>query len=220
MYAPEPHQLLRSSKESTWISCSWTLREAIMSQRCLFFTDQQVSLVCQTSHQTDSISQLTSHSTWGSNGTILATILHTAAEASLSYDDIANHYQGRQLSYDTDALDAFKDLLSMASTQSYYGILLPRSPVDNLNSEVEFAFGLLWYKEARGLVHEQMRADFRSWSWLSRKGNSIEFDFVGEAKASSAEPHSLYGDDEGEVYQRPSERSFTLWRNLIGATLP
>jgi hypothetical protein len=198
---PEPDSLRRTLRDSAWISRGWTFQEAILSQRCLFFTDEQVSLVCHTSHQTETISQLALDWLWGSDVNIFTAILgDRVSEPDLSFDLFVNHYQGRHLSYESDALDAFKGLLSLAPTQSYFGILLPQSFKKYTNTSVAFAYGLLWqvaYIEQRP---QELRANFPSWSWVSREHIEIDSGFIGER----------YPDEEFR-YEQLSQRALCMW---------
>ena len=197
----EPDSMRFILRDSAWISRGWTFQEAILSRRCLFFTDEQVSLVCHTSHQTETISQLASHWIWGSNVNIYTAILGDGiSEPDLSFDLFVSHYQGRYLSYDSDALDAFKGLLSLAPTQSYFGILLPRSFKKHTNPSVAFAYGLLWHVYDSKEYPQEIRANFPSWSWVSRKHSKIDSSLIGER----------YPDKEFR-YKRLSQRALCMW---------
>ncbi len=198
---PEPDSLRRTLRESVWITRGWTFQEAILSQRCLFFTDKQASLVCHTSHQTETISQLADDWLWGSNVNIFTAVLgDEISEGDLSFGFFVNHYQGRHLSYELDALDAFKGLLSLAPTQSYFGILLPRSFKKHTKASIAFAYGLLWQVDDIEERPRELRANFPSWSWVSIKHVYIDSSFIGER----------YPDEEIR-YKQLSQRALCMW---------
>lgn len=190
--------LLRILKESAWNSRGWTFQEAILSRRCLFFTEEQASLVCRKEHTVESISLVTESLQWGAEFDIFRVIAGADLPAVYwSFDSFVNHYQQRQLSFDSDALNAFKGLLSLAPTQSYYGILLPRSTEKHTDLGTAFAFGLLW--RAREIEEHpgELRKHFPSWSWLSRRHIRIDSELIGH---------------RSEVeYENPLQRALCMW---------
>jgi hypothetical protein len=195
---PEPGFLQQSLRDSAWISRGWTFQEAVLSRRCLFFTDDQVSLVCHASHQTETISQLVD-GLWGSNIDIATAILGGwVSDTEVSFDIFVNQYQTRHLSYESDTLDAFTGLLSLAPTQSYFGILLPLSFKQYMKASIAFAYGLLWRVNHIREHPQELRAKFPSWSWISRKGIGISF--VGVRR-----PY------EELRYKQPVQRALCMW---------
>jgi hypothetical protein len=185
---PEPEFLQRILQSSAWNSRGWTFQEAILSRRCLVFTDEQVSLVCRTSHQAELISQLAPNMLWGSHISIyVAIIADCSSENDLSFGQFVNQYQTRHLSYDLDALNAFKGLLSLAPTQSYFGILLAQNFEHHANSMDHFGYGLLWQVRGPDGHNQEIRKDFPSWSWLSRK--QCVFKFFGERLYQGMDKH-------------------------------
>lgn len=121
-----PNTLQRTTRDSLWNSRAWTFQEALLSRRCLFFTKDQAYLICRSSLQAESISQLGYDSIrkrrdWGSRVNIFLAILGDNQDHFERFPDYAgfvNQYQKRNLSIDADVLDAFKGLLSIAPSPS------------------------------------------------------------------------------------------------------
>lgn len=199
---PSPDSLVNIIKESTWNSRGWTFQEAMLSKRCLFFTDKQVSLVCRSSHQTETVSQLTRGFQWGSKSNIFDAITENNAAHKLSYEWVVNHYQQRGLSYQSDALNAFRGLLSLAPTQSYYGIQLPQSR-EYTTISAAFAHGLLWQALEIWDFPPKRRLDFPSWSWLSRRHVPLGFDLTHNGQLS--DQYKEFG------YKRSLRRALGMW---------
>lgn len=205
---PDPESMEQNLRESAWIRRGWTLQEAILSRRCLFLTDEQSSLICRFSHQTETLSSLSwsqwSKSRreiwyWGSGMSIyLAATGGRPQQGSLTFQQAVDNYQTRHLSYESDALHAFKGLLSLAPTRSYFGILLSRR-MATMDSIVAFTKGLLWntISKKSGSAGQAIREGFPSWTWLSRKHYGISFAITGHL--------SSFGVEDNPHEFRPSE---------------
>jgi hypothetical protein len=79
-------------------------------------------------------------------------------------------YSSRRLTYEEDAIDAFRGILSTLDAPSYYGIPVwdSNKPVPR-QVEIGFLYGLLWYADRRPESNnpEGKRKRFPSWSWAS-----------------------------------------------------
>ncbi|KAF2635610.1 HET-domain-containing protein [Massarina eburnea CBS 473.64] len=189
-HCTEPDFFRNTLRRSTWMGRGWTFQEAILSRRCIFFTEDGVSLLCHSSHQTETVPRLASHQISGL--TLNLTIFKAVTgDKRPCFRSFVNQYQKRQLSYDTDALDAFKGLLSLAPTQSYFGILLPVGSVHYTNTCLAFVYGLLWLVEDPKKQPVQYREGFPSWSWVRTKG-AINSSFIGRNHiAMKSDEHQL-----------------------------
>ncbi|KAF1996468.1 HET-domain-containing protein [Amniculicola lignicola CBS 123094] len=194
---PAPGALQKSLSESVWSTRGWTYQEALLSRRCIFFTEEQIFLVCRASCQSESVSQsspLQQNTTlWGQMTNIFSTVLDLEVRWSmddrLKFNDHTQHYQKRHFTLDDDALAAFKGILSVASNQSYYGILrfespyilpddgvitakLPKWRDPDFLIKAGFASGLVWEVErhlSAGTDGHNLRQTVPSWSWVSRR---------------------------------------------------
>ncbi|KAF2871220.1 heterokaryon incompatibility protein-domain-containing protein [Massariosphaeria phaeospora] len=182
--SPDPGLLQKHLEESVWSTRGWTFQEALLSRRCIFFTDEQLFHVCRKSCQSEGISQSTPLADlvlWGSFTNIFTMVLDNEVRWStddiLRFYDHAQHYQRRQFTLDTDALPAFKGFLSVAGNQSYYGVLVFDIDYAGSTGRLQpgplklwgFVHGLVWEVERYLLNGDNLRSTVPSWSWLSRK---------------------------------------------------
>lgn len=186
-------------KESAWITRGWTYQEAILSRRCLFFTECQVYFVCRAISCCEaivtSISKKDKSNLDGSTKTSISADIFGLArfggKPSSELRELADHireYTGRNLTVQDDALNAFRGMLMRSYFHSYFGIPLAFSNSQVLtdqDSEQDwnraFARGLYWtpdYEREKGNGAERgslsRRTDFPSWSWCGWRGR-IEY---------------------------------------------
>lgn len=181
-------------KDSVWLSRGWTYQEAILSRRCLFFTNIQVYFVCAKMTCCEAvisgIDDMTLRSP--SKSKVLNSKIFNKITPITGMDYLSNHitqYSSRNLSFDSDALDAFRGVLSRANFYSYYGIPIgpttmrgPGPFAYSTAKEVNAGFteGLFWlpvrthdesisfYMDVFNFVSR--RSEFPSWSWTGWKG--------------------------------------------------
>jgi hypothetical protein len=176
-----PKHEVHSSK---WNTRAWTFQEALLSRRCLVFTETQCYFQCRQGHRVESIDPDVTIMPLDQNfeafperglGSIAVDI----------YDRIQEYYR-KELSYDADILNAISGILrafqrTLKSTH-FYGIPImfdgekdSVSPGDMLRYlNVSLAVGLAWQVvDCRSQkVHQWYRPDassstFPSWTWAA-----------------------------------------------------
>ena len=138
----------RAVSHSRWNTRGWTLQEARLARRCLFFTQYQMYLVCRTNTRSESI-----HTDPICNG--LSSFMNDFTLDSSLFSDIRSidnrghdmfldtqMFSHRVLSCGSDALDAMRGILARSPFFTFWGIPIKpnSSPID---SSVGIAFGLL-----------------------------------------------------------------------------
>ncbi|KAH7082267.1 heterokaryon incompatibility protein-domain-containing protein, partial [Paraphoma chrysanthemicola] len=101
-----------------WFNRGWTFQEMILSTRCLIFTESQAILACRTTTYYEEFPHFPGSA---SERPLLPSILPDI-QGGLSFLELENQisgYLGRTLSYQADALNAFKGLLNRAWYFSY-----------------------------------------------------------------------------------------------------
>ena len=183
-------------KNTAWITRGWTYQEAILSKRCLFFTEQQVYFVCRCMSRCEAVVN-------GSNDRIkrsrsLTTTLSAEifglerteedlhpSSVSPELRELADHiraYTTRNLTYEDDALDAFRGVLRRSHFPTYYGIPIAPNDISEIGENAKdfnigFARGLYWLPlrtGGGGRIPLSRRSKFPSWSWVGWKG-SVEY---------------------------------------------
>ena len=162
---------------SKWNTRGWTYQEARLSRRCLFFSHYQVYLVCQNSTWSEAVP-------YDPNVNWIAKLLNSQKlGGTLFGEDIHDgwwrdrlEYTKRDLSRQTDALDAFRGILRRSSFITLWGVpIVPE--LSDIDPNVGFALGLLWTKRPSwglrrnvrrwGSSDSYRRSDFPTWSWTS-----------------------------------------------------
>jgi hypothetical protein len=171
--------------KSKWNSRGWTYQEALVSTRRLVFTDSQVYFQCASMHCLESLA-------------LPLNLLHTkdrshffdsinlprvfpnqvVGKHTMEVPDRIEDYNRRQLSFETDALDAFQGILQSFKSlkhpvENFLGLpLFPtesfvaskRGPVSNTD---KLALSLMWTMNESAT----RRRAFPSWTWLGWKGH-------------------------------------------------
>ncbi|KAI1089857.1 hypothetical protein F5B19DRAFT_356180 [Rostrohypoxylon terebratum] len=161
---------------SPWFRRAWMYQEAILSHRCLYFTDQQVYFECQRStfeesfHEPDSF--VASHILCPTNSYTRSAYRMFPADY---LEQIKNdpslietqliEYTERNLSYPSDALNAFSGILHRFKHPRFnishlYGIPILWSVKRQWSFVEGFAAGLCWIGQTTHRRH-----GFPSWSW-------------------------------------------------------
>jgi hypothetical protein len=167
-------------------SRGWTLQETMVSNRCLHFFDKQVTFVCAEEFAQDWRStsldaasrdihrfRIPSHALWQMNP--IAGSIRSDTESSKQskwlrsfeiYARVMSDYTSRQLSYESDILNAFQGLTSailrLSSGSFFYGL-----------PSISFDHALLWLplssNQTRRILGERR---IPSWSWAGWTGQS------------------------------------------------
>lgn len=186
---PSFGSLWENLEKSTWSTRGWTYQEALLSRRCIFFTQEQSFLVCRSSCQPELVPP--SYTEIGPeflvlDSNILTIIMNRGLQGTLrgclTFNQYVQQFQKRHFKVDSDALAAFKGVLSIADDQSYYGIPVfdcrpsTTDPLQGLLLRAGFVHGLLWYVWD---IIEPNENNFRtvvpSWTWLSRRRSLPRF---------------------------------------------
>lgn len=162
---------------SQWNTRGWTYQEARLSRRCLFFSRYQVYLVCRDSTWSEAV-PFDPVTNW-----VTKLLNSQKLESTLFGIDIHRgwlrdrlEYSKRNLSHETDALDAFRGVLRRSSFITLWGVpVMPEA--SNIDPNVGFSLGLLWTKRptwqgknhvrSRQRYSSGRRANFPTWSWTS-----------------------------------------------------
>ncbi|KAK4447241.1 heterokaryon incompatibility protein-domain-containing protein, partial [Podospora aff. communis PSN243] len=175
-------------KASVWATRGWIYQEAILSRRLIFFTDFQVYASC-VSLQAECRLWCESHTSplmiqkpqFTSRGLFLdrnvdLTQLGTSDSGTLRriQEHIAE-YSKRQLSFDSDALNAFSGILAKSSCYSYFGIPFLEEPDIFISAILRarkrsFVMGLFWRRNRQAQGTLCRRRGFPSWSWVGWTG--------------------------------------------------
>jgi hypothetical protein len=176
-------------KRSAWITRGWTYQEAILSKRCLFFTDEQVYFVCRVMNCCEALDILPTKDDFSTNKPgLLSTEIFDPneiykqgyegakirREGLWSFFEHLSRYRARDLTFESDSLNAFQGIISKFSYRTVWGIPIATSStldsVDDTFYNMAFARGLCWRKvhyfkaEADGRWLRRV-PDFPSWSW-------------------------------------------------------
>ncbi|KAF2032758.1 HET-domain-containing protein [Setomelanomma holmii] len=171
--------------KSAWCTRGWTFQELVLSRRVLAFTPTEVFFYCGRGFQAESM-----HGRSGSNyeSRFGATVLrmcnsvkpqppekatYSIQSVRHNYEtvhwNLLNNYLGRQLSYDTDILDAFSGVLNAEGAtigQSFWGLpcnILARALFWELNNISIIQPGQHYFKSSEYSMVR--REGFPSWSW-------------------------------------------------------
>jgi hypothetical protein len=171
-------------KSTTWYRRAWTYQEAILSHRCIFFTEYQAYFICPQMSRCEAVEinepVREEHGLVKSqHATLDATIFQRQGndwESMSSFPKFAAHvteYSGRSLTFEGDMLNAFRALLTRSPFYSFYGIPIA---IDSEDIYVESIYGLdvgfakgLWWSP----VDDSLRRipQFPSWTWAGWEGS-------------------------------------------------
>jgi hypothetical protein len=157
-----------------------TYQEAILSRRCVLFTDYQVYFVCHLSNCREAVLVHASEQKAVAEEEVFTLdAAHFQGEHHIIGGSLlrrfTNHiveYSGRNLTYEQDALPAFTGLLSQTPFCTFDGI--PIATDEAHSPETAFAVGLWWksayFREQRRDVSLTRRDQFPSWTWAGWSG--------------------------------------------------
>ena len=191
--------LQQQVNKSTWATRAWTYQEAILSPRCLYFTADQVYFECNSTQCCESIDESTSsyHNILEANRKqmVNSCVCHGGSQNALGkgifrdpmaiagqeaessvkkhrierYDHLLEEYSPRDMTYSTDALNAFDAVLQQLSDASFPQGFFWGLPVEIL------PYVLLW--DHRKLP--ERRSQFPSWSWAGWEGKIKTASLIG-----------------------------------------
>ncbi|KAE9365247.1 HET-domain-containing protein [Stipitochalara longipes BDJ] len=237
--------LANALRDSAWIRRGWTYQEAIVSRRCLFFTDIQVYFVCRSMTCSESIireASLPTASTRIATTTLRADLFgRSGALASTKYSQLrqlADHiteYSGRELTYQEDALNAFRGLLTRSPFPTYFGIPIAATDhPEDMDSEkpwnigfaetdwnIGLARGLYWTPQFLRFYHRThltRRPGFPSWSWAGWKG-AVEYCSKGGPNTGPSGDEELMEVDrehfETKIWVEGNDGTVISWEDLV-----
>ncbi|RDL41475.1 uncharacterized protein BP5553_01454 [Venustampulla echinocandica] len=182
--------------KSRWRYRGWTLQEALLSPRCLFFSCDQVYFQCNIIQCCESLDDsdnpifpikgdsqaskvvseggsmvftlMTDYPTGSfinpfnapekEDGSVTANV--KLFDQTYLYDSLLEQYSGRDLSHDSDAIEAFGAILQKfrqkSGSEIFYGIPIAIMP-----------WALMWQEES---YCNRRRQEFPSWSWAGWQG--------------------------------------------------
>lgn len=193
---PDFDTLMQSSK---WHSRGWTFQETLMSKRFLIFTSCQVFYSCEMScHAEDFVSQVVfdarkvdlqdprRHKGNCEPNSITSELY--------SYEIGVNHYTMRDLTFESDGLNAISGIFS-AISEELEETFLCGLPVSTL-----FEHSMLWFPNGRIRRRIADGAHFPSWSWAG---------WVGEVRYASVKDFGVDGYDYDE------DRQIHEWKAVL-----
>jgi hypothetical protein len=176
---------------SHWSTRGWTYQEAILSRKRLVFTEGEIYFECNTMHCRESDYQFLDaihikdkSKTYDSldkgifrasrsNPRIKDPDRQSLGQSFCQYLTFVEDYTGRNLSYETDSLNAFQGIIRMfkkrkLSLAQVEGLPYPAILNSPHRQNLWFAWSLSWYHTSHcwsGPVKPKRRYDFPSWSW-------------------------------------------------------
>jgi hypothetical protein len=165
----------QSINNSTWESRGWTMQEKILSKRLLIFTEYQVFYHCNSAtwcedaiwESEDPYIQLQSRLGTLSPHLVRCALPHRSFTGVRKYSHLVTSYHDRQLSYESDALNAFTGVLTALGKELKTSFIwgLPESAFDDT---------LLWRSPIQ--MANLRREQFPSWTWLGWKASGLPGD--------------------------------------------
>jgi hypothetical protein len=171
-----PDQLIQNS---TWASRAWTYQEGCLSRRRLFFTEQGVSFWCGPMYCEESLSRSQSMNSSETgcdevpNGIVWTTPSIRSGSGQTVAEDVIQQYQSRDMSFQSDALNACLGILKALDVTHFWGVAIQAQ--DSEARRIE----LCWINRDAD-SHE--RSAFPTWSWTRWSGRKI---FSSEFRLSS-----------------------------------
>ena len=164
-------------RESNWMTRGWTFQEGILSNRRLIFAREQVYYICNYMSCSESFNfvdkdgledpradDLTAYYCSLRNPLVLANI---PRETQRDFEDIISRYSIRNLTHQSDALNAVTGLLKRLEKVSFPDGFLFGMPRRN------FRYSLLWTEYLMRKMNSTSEVDcrlrnthFPSWSWV------------------------------------------------------
>jgi hypothetical protein len=185
--------------KSKWSSRGWTYQEGLLSRRCIVFTPNEAFVVChsgtckerklpfspRTETQSETIPSLLGTKSKYTNAVKFEehlTQYHKRVSqytGAFKFEVHVEQYQKREFSFQEDALDAFRGVLTLLDNQSYYGLPIPHlSDRDVDHVAIAFNRALLWASNTSDREAPESDLDalanarpgLPSWSWTAHRG--------------------------------------------------
>ncbi|OCK92238.1 HET-domain-containing protein [Cenococcum geophilum 1.58] len=180
--------LQQQCNESMWATRAWTFQEALLSPRCLYFTESQVYFECNATQSSESIDDTGSwfhnlsnterfekfdcpcHHPFGETigkGVFRDPVVMDSDDNGIRkrrlgrYDDFVHQYSRRSMTYSSDILIACTAILGQFSSRYFNEGFFWGIPTEAL------PFSLLWNHES----DYDPRQGFPSWSWTGWHGH-------------------------------------------------
>lgn len=121
-------------QQSKWATRAWTFQEARLSTRCLIFGPRQLQFLCKTTSRYETLPRLPRLINYHQSGEInIGSVFGggTADQASStdmtilrSFLSLANEYLKRDITFESDTLNAFRGMLNRLEYFSFFGVPL------------------------------------------------------------------------------------------------
>lgn len=170
--------------KSKWASRAWTFQEGYLSPRRLIFTDEEVFFLCnhsfvaessKVSIQHDTLRQAQQSDLWKLFPVIpKKSVYHDRVEMTRVIEKHISEYSKRNLSYESDSLNALIGVLSNATKEDHSFPIRHLWGVPYHGFNTSLAFSLHWKHDT---VARRRRA-FPSWSWCGWSG-AVSFERRG-----------------------------------------
>ncbi|USP73653.1 hypothetical protein yc1106_00927 [Curvularia clavata] len=170
-----------------WAERGWTYQEMLLSRRRLVFTNTQMYFQCRTTHCMESLHPSFTASTFGMRPQLRAFPFNGVGYTVFELQERLTEYYSRQLSFDTDVINAFKGIISAYDQLEsfpfrlthFYGVFLIYKHEDEDLAQTRFVSNLCW-AATRNSSHDiplykisRMNL-FPSFSWASTKLKSLQ----------------------------------------------
>ena len=164
-------------QNSDWSTRAWTFQEGVLSKSLLFISDQQIYFQCRSAYYTEDF--IGEHDRTGlSSGAInpfereITEIQDAYSPKFNIYESLVKDYSNRQLSYHSDALNAFTGIIGAIQR------LFEWQFISSLPEEV-FDLSILWRPmmsiSSRPRISMQSHSSFActtpTWCWTSWEGD-------------------------------------------------
>jgi hypothetical protein len=163
---------------STWATRGWTFQEGYLSRRKLIFTENEAVYLCDDMYCQESIRKDIPTRQTGQRQGLAGSALSGISPMStnerkgrVELDDLLNEYNSRDLTYQSDALDACQGILRGLSIPHNWGLpIIPTSWwEEGRRSQASHTMNLYWKSDEPGM----RRQGFPSWSWVGWQGEKV-----------------------------------------------
>ncbi|KAH6868728.1 heterokaryon incompatibility protein-domain-containing protein [Alternaria rosae] len=146
---------------STWAKRGWTHQEGFVATRGLIFTNNEVLYVCDEAWWQESVEWPPIEHRLADLGAINPCFPQGYNARSAVYE-VLSHYSTRDLSFESDILDACTGVLNKLADCHYWGMIAL-----HYHSNMHSVLCLRWHSLHPG----QRRKGFPTWSWVATTGS-------------------------------------------------